>query len=54
MKSIQERKLALINQIHQLERAVDKLKRQDYRESQLRTGTCLNEYVYLYVFNNKL
>jgi len=54
MKNIQERKLALISQIHQLEREIDKLKQQDYRESQLRTCTCLSEYVCLYVFDSKL
>ena len=54
MKSIQERKLALLSRIHQLEREVAKLKQQDYRESQLCNGTCLNEYVCLYVFDSKL
>ncbi len=37
MISMQERKLALIIQSHQLEKELDNLKRQDYKESQLRT-----------------
>ena len=54
MKSIQERKLTFISQIHQLEREIDKLKQQDYWEAQLRTCACLSKYVCLYVFDSKL
>ena len=39
MKSIEERKLALISQIQQLKAELDSLKQQDYREPQLGTDT---------------
>jgi len=32
MKSIEERKLALISQIHQLKKELNKLKQQDYKQ----------------------
>ncbi len=53
MKSIQERKLALISKIHQLKEESDKLKRQHCMESQLHAYAGLNEYVCLYVFGSK-
>ena len=44
-KSIGERKLALFIQTNLLKRELDNLKRQDYRESQLRTYTGRKAYV---------
>lgn len=45
MISIEERKLALIIQSYQLENELDNLKRQDYKESQLRTYTGRRAYL---------
>ncbi len=45
MISAQERKLALIIQTHQLQEELDNLKREDYKESQLRTYTGRKAYV---------
>ena len=54
MKSIEERKLALTNQIYQLKRAFDKIKRQDYGVLQLGTGTARDRYVGLDEYDSKL
>jgi len=45
MISIEERKLALFSQVHQLKRQLDNLKREDLKEAQLRTYTGRKAYV---------
>ena len=54
MKSIEERKLTLTSQIHQLKRELDKIKRQDYGALQLSTGTARGRYVGLDEYDSKL
>ena len=44
MISIEERKLALFIQTNLLKRELDNLRREDYKESQLRTYTGRNAY----------
>lgn len=54
MKSIEERKLALISRIHQLKRELDNLKPQDYRWPQLSARTDRSGYVVPNEFDSKL
>ncbi len=54
MKSIEERKLTLASQIHQLKREFDEIKRQDYGVLQLGTGTARGRYVGPDEYNSKL
>ena len=53
MKSLEERKLVLVSQIHQLRRQLDNLKQQDYLAAQLSICKGRSGYLDLYRADSK-